>query len=161
MRSILQTSLSIGTGLILSLQAPLLLATDQVREEPIPIRTIVANPQAFTMRVVRLQGIIKSLQVIPDGGGCRTHGVYDAYIFILNDHTGELPIVDRGDCQGSTRFYSVKAQIAEFAAGDTVEVVIHVSLIYSPDFESRSLEGVLRWVKRLPHLTEDESGPNP
>lgn len=113
------------------------------------------------MQVVRLQGIIKSLQVIPDGGGCRIHGLYDAYIFILNDHTGELPIVDRGDCQGSTRFYSVKPQMAEFVAGDSVEVVIYVSLIYSPNFGSRSLEGTLRWVKRIPDLVGSGSGADP
>ncbi|MEK7351385.1 MAG: hypothetical protein AAB177_10965 [Nitrospirota bacterium] len=141
----------------------LAVATELVREEPIPIGDLVANPQAFNMRAVRLQGIIKTLQVIPGGGGCQVQGVHDAYAFILDDHTGELQIFDRGDCRGSatSRRQAVKPQMTEFAAGDTVEVVIDISLLYSPNFGSRSLEGALRWVKRIPPLSDDTSGTSP
>ncbi|UVT15464.1 MAG: hypothetical protein H8K04_16895 [Nitrospira sp.] len=151
MRPKRQTAALICYGLVLSLHVPLLLATELVREESIPIRAIIDNPQAFNMRAVRLQGTIKSLQVIPDGGGCQTQGAYDAYVFLLDDHTGELPIIDRGKCLGPRiRRQAVKPLMTEFSAGEHIEVVIDVSVIYSPNFDSHTLEGALRWVKRIP-----------
>jgi hypothetical protein len=154
------TAILTAYSLALSLHMPMVLATELVREEPITIQTILANPQAFNMRAVRLQGVINSLQVIAGGGGCQVQGMYDAYAFILKDDTGELPIVDRGTCRGTgkSRPHAVKPQMTEFAAGDSVEVVIDVSLIYSPNFESRTLEGALRWVKRIPPGGEDALG---
>lgn len=146
-----------------SLHVPLLLATELEREEHIPIRAIIANPQAFNMRAVRLQGIIKTLAIIPSGGGCTMHKLYDAYVFILTDHTGEITIFDRGTCAGTpaSGFRSVQPHMSEFAIGDGVEVIIDVSLLYSPNFESHSLEGALRWVKRIPDLAGSGSGANP
>ncbi len=145
------TIVLIVCSVIVSLHVSIALATELVREEPIPIQTIIANPQAFNMRAVRLQGTIKSLQVIPDGGGCQTQGAYDAYVFLLDDHTGELLISDRGKCLGPRiRQQVVKPLMTEFSAGEHVEVVIDVSVIYSPNFDSRTVEGVLRWVKRIP-----------
>ena len=152
----------IGWSLWLGLDVPCIDATELVREEPLQIRAITANPQAFNMRTVRLQGIITTLEVIPDGGGCQVQGIYDAYVFILKDDTGELQIFDRGHCHSTakSRPHAVKPQMTEFAAGDSVEVVIDISLLYSPNFESRSLEGALRWIKRIPHLN-DASGASP
>lgn len=134
MRSGRQTAVVIGYSFVLSLHVPTSLATELVRKEPIPIQTILANPQAFNMRAVRLQGTITSLQVIPDGGDCQVSGMSDVYVFILNDGTGELSIFDRGTCQNmtATMRHAVKPQVAEFAAGDSIEVVVDVSLLYSP-----------------------------
>ncbi|MBX3303589.1 MAG: hypothetical protein KF693_15340 [Nitrospira sp.] len=145
------TAVLIAYSLVVSLHVSIALATELVREEPIPIQTILANPQAFNMRVVRLQGTITTLQVIPGGGGCQGQGIHDAYVFILTDHTGELQIFDRGQCLGTakSRLHAVKPQMTEFAAGDSVEVVIDVSLLHSPNFDARSLEGALRWIKRI------------
>ena len=77
----------------------------------------------------------------------------------LDDHMGELPIIDRGNCLGPRiRRQAVKPLMTEFSAGEHVEVVIDVSVIYSPNFDSRTLEGVLRWVKRIPQVSEGALG---
>ena len=146
------TVILIAYSLFVSLHVSTALPTELVREEPIPIQMILANPQAFNMRAVRLHGMIDSLQVIPGGGGCQVQGIHDAYAFILKDDTGELQVFDRGRCRGTgkSRPHAVKPQMTEFAAGDSIEVVIDVSVIYSPNFESHTLEGALRWVKRIP-----------
>lgn len=145
----------IGCSLWLWLEVPFIGATELVREEPIPLREIIANPQAFNLRAVRLQGIVQTLERIPRTGGC---GLLDAYLFTLNDQTGELTIIDRGTCLH--RSQSVKPLMTEFAVGDNVEVVIDVSLLFSPNFDSRRLEGTLRWVKRISELAGDGSHPS-
>jgi hypothetical protein len=122
-------------------------ATELVREEPIPIQSILANPQAFNLRAVRLQGVVQTLERIPHAGGCGPAD--DAYIFTLNDTTGELAIVDHGACQNEFSL-PAKPLMTDFAVGDNVEVVIDVSVLFSPNFDSRKLEGKLRWVKRIP-----------
>lgn len=133
-------------GYSLWLGVPFLYATELVREEPIPIQSIFANPQAFNLRAVRLQGIVQTLERIPRTGGCGLAD--DSYIFTLNDTTGELVIVDRGTCQNEFSL-PAKPLMTDFAVGDNVEVVIDVSLLFSPNFDSRKLEGKLRWVKRI------------
>lgn len=146
----------IGCSLWLWLEASFLGATDLVREEPIPIQAIIANPQAFNLRAVRLQGIVQTLERIPRGGGC---GQLDSYIFTLNDQTGDLTIIDRGTCQKGVAL-SVKPLMTEFAEGDNVEVVIDVSLLFSPNFDAPRLEGKLRWVKRIYELPGVGSYPS-
>jgi hypothetical protein len=145
----------IGCSLCLWLEVPVSDATELVREEPIPIGAIIANPQAFNMRAVRLQGIVQTLERIPRAGGC---GRLDAYLFTLDDQTGQLTISDRGTCLH--RSQSVKPLMTEFAVGDNVEVVIDVSLLFSPNFDSHNLEGTLRWVKRISELAGDGSHPS-
>lgn len=145
----------IGCSLWLWLEVPFIGATELVREEPIPIRAIIANPQAFNLRAVRLQGIVQTLVRIPGTGGC---GLDDAYLFTLDDQTGQLTINDIGDCPG--RLTSVKPLMTDFAVGDNVEVVINVSLLFSSNFASRELEGTLRWVKRISKLASDGSRPS-
>lgn len=146
----------LACSLWLSLEVPVLDATELVREEPIPIRTIIADPQAFHLRAVRLQGIIQTLERFPGRGGC---GRFDAHHFILDDHTGQLTISDLGDCLGKGRS-AVKPLMTEFAVGDRVEVIIIISNLPSPNFASHALEATLRWVKRLPELADDGSHPS-
>ncbi len=134
----------VGYCLWLGLQLPLH-ATELVREEPIPIRAVISDPQAYHLRTVRLQGVVEALERIPRAGGC---GLIDAYIFTLYDMTGTLPISDLGACQNGSR--SVQPLMTGFQAGDRVEVVVIVSVLSSPNFDSRSMEANLRWIKRVP-----------
>jgi len=71
----------IGCWLWLSTVTPFAAATELVREEPISIGTILANPQAFNMRAVRLQGILQTIEHIPQAGMCK-FGHYDAYFLL-------------------------------------------------------------------------------
>jgi len=71
----------IGCWLWLSTVTPFAAATELVREEPISIGTILANPQAFNMRAVRLQGILQAIEHIPQAGMCK-FGHYDAYFLL-------------------------------------------------------------------------------
>lgn len=148
---------------VLFLHVPTISATDLVREEPIPIQTIITNPQTFNMRAVRLQGIIKTLQVFPGGDTCRVHGQYAGYAFILTDPTGELSIFDLVTCHGPgrPRFRAGKPRMTDFAVGDSVEVVVYVSVSYSPDFALHTVQGALRWVGRMPPLSDASSGTTP
>lgn len=144
----------IGCSLWLWLEAPFSDATELVREEPIPIRAIIVDPQSFHLRAVRLQGIIQTLERFPRTGGC---GRYDGYHFVLGDQTGQLTISDFGACHGRS---SVRPPMTDFAIGDNVEVIIIISVLPSPNFATYSLEGTLRGVKRLSELAGDGSHPN-
>jgi len=149
--------------LVMFLHVPTMSATDLVRKELIPIQTIIANPQTFNMRPVRLQGIIKTLEVIPGGDTCRVHGQYAGYVFILTDPTGELSIFDLVTCHGlgRPRVRAGKPRMTDFAVGDSVEVVVDVTASYSPDFALHTVQGVLRWVGRMSSLSEASSGTTP
>ena len=133
----------VGCSVWLGLQPPLQ-ATELVREEPIPIRAMLSDPQAYHLRTVRLQGVVETLERIPRAGGC---GLIDAYIFTLYDITGRLPISDLGACQNGSR--SIQPLMTGFQVGDRVEVVVIVSVLSSSNFDSRSMEANLRWIKRV------------
>ena len=73
-------------------------ATELVREEPIPIGEILANPQAFNMRKVRLQGIIQTLERIPQAGIiCGGLPEFDAFLFTLDDQPDNSQSATVGD----------------------------------------------------------------
>lgn len=144
----------IACSLWLWVEVPFSDATELVREEPIPIGSIIADPQAFHLRSVRLQGTIQTLERFPRTGGC---GRYDGYHFVLSDQTGQLTISDFGGCHGNS---SVKPPMTDFTIGDTIEVIITISVLPSPNFASHSLEGTLRRVQRIPELAGDGSHLN-
>ena len=154
MRTRQHIAMLIACSLWLWLDAPVSDATELVREEPIPIRSIIADPQAFHLRAVRLQGIIQTLERLPRRSDCRQ---YDSNHFILDDQTGRLTINDFEACSSGG---SVQPLMTGFTVGESIEVIIILSVLPSPNFDSHSLEARLRWVKRISKLAGDGSHPS-
>lgn len=88
-------------GLLMGLLLPLILGVPPgFPEDSVAVRDIVADPDAFHLRQVRLEGVVSHVQVmdpyfLPSGNAC-----YGAYRFLLEDDEGEamLDVAVLGIC---------------------------------------------------------------
>ncbi len=67
-------------------------------EEPIPVQDILADPDAYHLRLVTVHGTARDIEpldpyTLPSGVTC-----YSAYLFRLDDDTGSLPVAVLGIC---------------------------------------------------------------
>jgi hypothetical protein len=82
-------------ALILSWPPAQALALDPREADLVPIGTVLADPQHYNLKSVRFQGAITRITVLPLQGGC---GNVDAYVFQLDDETGNIEVLDEGLC---------------------------------------------------------------
>ncbi len=67
-------------------------------DEPTPVQDILANPDAYHLRLVTVHGTARDIEpldpyLLPTGVTC-----YGAYLFRLDDETGSLPVAVLGIC---------------------------------------------------------------
>ncbi len=91
--------------------------------EPVPITEILTDPEAYHLKLVTLQGIVRQVKALEpyyqnSGAGC-----YGAYTFVLEDGTGTIAVAVLGIC-GKPMIRN-----PEVADGEMVMVQAH---IYAP-----------------------------
>jgi hypothetical protein len=82
-------------ALILSWPPAQALALDPREADLVPIGAVLADPQHYNLKSVRFQGTITRITVLSLQGGC---GNVDAYVFQLDDETGNIEVLDEGLC---------------------------------------------------------------
>jgi hypothetical protein len=71
------------------------LAFESREADLVPIGTVLADPQHYNLKSVRFHGTITGITVLHSQGGCRD---IDAYLFQLEDGTGNITVWDEGFC---------------------------------------------------------------
>ena len=71
------------------------LALDPREADLVSIGTVFADPQHYNLRLVRFQGTITGITILPLQGGC---GTVDGYQIQFADETGDIQVVDQGWC---------------------------------------------------------------
>jgi hypothetical protein len=89
-------------------------------DDEVSIGTIVADPDAYHLRLVTLRGTVRHVQLLepypqPSGAMC-----YGAYTFRLEDDTGELEVAVLGIC-GVPLF-----RLSQVSEGDRVVVQVQI-----------------------------------
>lgn len=89
-------------------------------EEPVPIGDVLADPDAYHVRFVVLQGTVRRITMLPPYSAGPGTTCYGAYTFLLEDPTGAIEISVMGICgQPVLR----KPEVEE---GQTVELVAQI-----------------------------------
>jgi hypothetical protein len=98
-------------------------AADLFTEEPLSIKTLLADPKSYDMRIVTLHGVVRQLKLfdppfvfIGDGLRCR-----NAYTFRLDDGTASVVVGVRMNCQRQPPVIEL-----DVVAGETVFIEGHV-----------------------------------
>lgn len=86
--------------LLCSLLAALAAAEAEIlaAEEPVPIASILADPDGHHLRLVTLHGTVREIQVIEPYRQSSGAACYGAYSFVLGDHTGAIEVIVLGVC---------------------------------------------------------------
>ncbi len=67
-------------------------------DEPVPIGEVIADPDAYHMRLVLLQGTVRRVTQLPPYSPATDTTCYGAYTFTLEDETGSIEISVLGFC---------------------------------------------------------------
>ena len=86
----------LALAVVLGLMAPGGFA--RADDEPVPIGEIVADPDAYHMRLVLLQGTVRRIVQLPPYSPAPDTTCYGAYTFMLEDETGSIEVSVLGFC---------------------------------------------------------------
>ena len=67
-------------------------------DEPVPIGEVIADPDAYHIRIVLLQGTVRRITQLPPYSPASDTTCYGAYTFVLEDETGSIEISVLGFC---------------------------------------------------------------
>ena len=122
-------------ALILSWPPAQALALDPREADLVPIGTVLVDPQHYNLKSVRFHGTITRITVLPLQGGC---GNVDAYVFQLDDETGNIEVLDEGLCLDQWRPVPPILVLTSAKNGERISIT---SIVMSP---SHALEIPIR-----------------
>ena len=85
-------------GLVLAFGLLALGGLARANDEPVPIGEVIADPDAYHMRIVLLQGTVRRVTQLPPYSPATDTTCYGAYTFTLEDETGSVEISVLGFC---------------------------------------------------------------
>ncbi len=85
-------------GLVVALGLLALGGPARADDEPMPIGEVIADPDAYHMRLVLLQGAVRQITQLPPYSPATDTTCYGAYTFTLEDETGSIEISVLGFC---------------------------------------------------------------
>lgn len=125
-------------------------AADLFTEEPLSIKTLLADPKSYDMRIVTLHGVVRQLKLLDspfmfiDGVRCR-----NAYTFRLDDGTASVVVGVRMNCQRQPPVieFDVVAGETVFIEGQVLAPGTYIDETLSPFMKVR--EDVLVLAQRI------------
>lgn len=125
---------------------------DLYTEEPLSIKTLLADPKPYELRIVILHGVVRELRLLdppfvsPGRGGSRCR---NAYTFLLDDHTASVVVGVPMNClrQPPVIELDVVADETVFIEGQVLAPGTYIDEALSPLTKVR--EDVLVVAKRI------------
>ena len=109
----------------------------------VPISKLLSDPASYHLRQIRIAGTIHTVQTQVMTQGC---GVpYELTIISLEDESGLMDVLDKGACGRNTS--AVRAPT--LAAGDRVDLLVHVVGGRNTDGPEASPEVFMLWIDRV------------
>jgi hypothetical protein len=113
-----------------------------VSYERIPIGTLLAHPDRYNMREIRLTGAVTAIrtETITDRRTCGR--AYERTVLMVEDESGKIEVVDQGAC--GRNLSPLRAPM--LAVGQRVDVMALIVIATNADLSEPSLEVVIRFL---------------
>lgn len=108
------------------------------------IHGILSDPGHYTLRFVRIRGVVQSISQVPQQTAC---GLGVGYQIRVKDESGELTVIDLGPCGRNPGNRGAVLPEA-LVGGEQVDALILVSFTNHPRESSNLPEGLLQWLER-------------
>ncbi|MBK8278254.1 MAG: hypothetical protein IPK92_21155 [Nitrospira sp.] len=110
--------------------------------ERIPIATLLAHPDRYQMRDVRITGTILAIQTetVPNRMICGSP--HERTTLTLEDESGQIEVIDQGACGKNVG--AVKAPMMK--AGEQVDLLVQIMLTKNPESRETLLEATIRFL---------------
>ncbi len=110
--------------------------------ERIPIATLLAHPDRYQMRDVRITGTILAIQTetVPNRMICGSP--HERTALTLEDESGQIEVIDQGSCGKNVG--AVKAPMMK--AGEQVDLLVQIMVTKNPESRETLLETTIRFL---------------
>lgn len=115
--------------------------------EQIPIETVLANPDRYQMKEIRLAGTVTTIQteVITNPWICgRAH---ERTTLTLEDDSGTIEVIDQGACGKNVS--ALKAPMVK--VGDQIDLLVYIRMTTNSVSRETVLETTIRFLHRARH----------
>ncbi len=119
-------------------------------DDPVPIREVLADPDAYHFRMVSLQGTVRGVTPLPPYTPGPDTTCYGAYTFVLEDETGSMEISVLGICG---RPFMRAPEVVEG------ESILLVAQIFSSEQELSVAKGPLKKLRAVANSIRHLSPP--
>jgi hypothetical protein len=115
--------------------------------ELVPIETVLAHPDRYQMKEIRLAGTVTAVQteVITNRMICGF--VHEQTLLRLEDGSGQIEVIDRGACGKNVSL--LKAPMVK--VGEQIDLLVYIRMTTNPESREAVLETTLRFLYRAQH----------
>jgi hypothetical protein len=111
--------------------------------ERIPIATVLAHPDQYQMREIRLTGSVTAIQIETIMNPLICGRAHERTTFMMEDDSGKLEVIDQGACGRNVS--SLKAPMLKI--GQLIDLLVLIVLARKTDQPEMSLEVTLRFLE--------------
>lgn len=108
----------------------------------VPISKFLSDPTGYHLREIRIAGTVRTVETQLMTRGCGKP--YELTVISLEDESGVVDILDQGACGRNTSV----VRAPTLAAGDRVDLLVHVISGTKMDGFGASLEVFTLWIER-------------
>ena len=110
--------------------------------ERIPIGIMLAHPDRYQMRDIRITGTVLAIQteIIPNRMICGS--AHERTALTLEDDSGQIEILDQGACGKNVG--ALKAPMLK--TGQRIDLLVHISIPTSSGSSGSSVEATIRYI---------------
>lgn len=123
------------------------LRTPLASYERIPIGTVLAHPDRFQMREIRLTGIVTTIQTEIVTNRLICGRAHERTTLMVEDDSGQIEVIDQGACGRNVS--TLKAPTLKI--GQQIDLLVLVILAKYTDRSETSLEVTLRFLDLVRH----------
>ncbi|UVT15217.1 MAG: hypothetical protein H8K04_15560 [Nitrospira sp.] len=110
--------------------------------ERIPIATVLAHPDRYQMREIRLTGIVTAIQTETVTNRLICGRAYERTTLTVEDDSGQIEIIDQGACGRNVS--SLKAPMLE--VGQQIDLLVLIVISASSTSAGSSVEATIRFL---------------
>lgn len=113
-----------------------------VSRERIPISKVLAHPDHYQMREIRLTGTVTAIQteIITNWRICGF--AHEQTVLTLEDDSGQIEVIDRGACGRNTS--ALKAPMVK--VGEQIDLLVTIMVTTNPDSREVASEAMIRFL---------------
>ncbi len=113
--------------------------------ERIPIATLLAHPDRYQMRDIRIAGTVLAIQTETVTNRMICGSVHERTVLTLEDDSGQIEVIDRGAC--GKNMSTLKAPMIR--AGEQIDLLALIMVTTTPESQETTAEATIRFLDRV------------
>jgi hypothetical protein len=121
------------------------MGTLRLSYEQVSIGTLLAYPNRYQMRDVRLTGTITAMQtdIVTNRMVCGI--AHERTVLTVEDSSGQIEVIDQGACGKNVS--ALKAPMVK--VGEQIDLLVHIMMTRNPESREAVLETTIRFIDRV------------